>query len=196
MPEITALSMTPRKKRAASFTLVELLTVMAIILILASLMLFAGSGLMTKALRSRASTEIKSMSTGLEGYKTDNGVFPLSDGVLVTTAYATYDGTTANYQTNSTLLYVALSGQAYATASPTGVKSYVAFKPNQVGNPTGPFSYVKDPWGNSYGYSTGDTASPQATPPYSGSGFFDLWSTGSLINGAQANTNAWLSNWQ
>jgi prepilin-type N-terminal cleavage/methylation domain-containing protein len=194
MPKMTASSVPPRKNRVASFSLIEILTVIAIIAILAALTLAAGSGAMTKAARSRASAEIQAMSTALESYKTDNGIYPASSNLL-TAAYASIDGSGAIYQASSQLLYQALSGQTNYTANPTaGVKSYMAFKINQVGDPTGALTggtYVQDPWTYSYGYSTGTTASP----PYNGSGFFDIWSTGGLLV-AKVNTNAWISNWR
>jgi general secretion pathway protein G len=219
MPEMTALGRMLRKKRLASFTLVELLFVMAIIIILASLMLFAGSGVIQKAKRSRASGEIQALSTALEGYKTDNGIYPSTNaatgfampGTLLTNSAAapyfstTLDGTSTTYKQTSQVLYLALSGQTNFTDNPAGgVKAYMSFKRNQVGDPTGAVSgatYVQDPWAYSYGYSTG-TTNNATTPsyPYNGTGFFDLWSTGGLL-AAQVNTtpsltNAWISNWQ
>jgi prepilin-type N-terminal cleavage/methylation domain-containing protein len=117
MPKMIASSRGFRKNRMASFTLIELLTVMALIAILAALVLSAGIGVMTKAARSRATGEIQAMSTALEGYKTDNGNYPPSDRVLLLTNTATDpyfskedDGTSTAYQTNSQLLYQALSG--------------------------------------------------------------------------------------
>jgi len=179
----------------ASFTLIELLTVMAIIAILAALILYAGSGVMTKAMRSRAASEVQAMSTALESYKTDNGIYPAASNLLTNT-YKANDGSQSGglYQLSSQILYTNLSGQAYYTATPVaGVKSYMSFKANQVGNPTvSGQTYIKDPWGYSYGYSTGDGT---ANYPYNGNNFFDLWSTGGLLS-AKANTNAWISNWQ
>jgi prepilin-type N-terminal cleavage/methylation domain-containing protein len=204
MPKMTALSVAPQRNR--SFTLVELLTVMAIIAILAALILAAGSGVMKKAARSRASGEIQAMSTALEGYKTDNGVYPPSEGVLLLTNTAADpyfskedDGSQSGgaYQTNSQILYLALSGQTnFADTPVAGKKVYMSFKRNQVGDATGG-SYVIDPWGYSYGYSTGST-NGATTPsyPYNGNGFFDIWSTGGLIGTAATNVNAWISNWQ
>src|SRR5580658_3702333 len=100
-----------RPKPTDSFTLIELLTVMAIIAILAALILAAGNGVMQKGMRSRASSEIQAMSTAAESYKADNGIYPQSDGVLLTNNYSTYDGATSGdeYQTNSTLLFEALT---------------------------------------------------------------------------------------
>jgi prepilin-type N-terminal cleavage/methylation domain-containing protein len=195
MRKPAAATVASRTNRLASFTLIELLVVMAIIAILASLILFAGNAVITKGLRSRAAAEVQAMSTALEGYKTDNGIYPPSEGVLLlTNTYAT--ATAASYQTNSSLLFVALAGQPNLVSAPTtGVKSYMAFKANQVGNPSTGVSYVKDPWGNSYGYSTGSVAGAATTNyPYNGGGFFDLWST--ATQSTTVNTNAWISNWQ
>jgi prepilin-type N-terminal cleavage/methylation domain-containing protein len=207
MPEMTALCLLLRRKRLASFTLIELLTVMAIIAILAALVLAAGQGVWNKAARSRASGEIQAMSTALESYKTDNGIYPSSDGtqLLTNTPYSAYDGTSSNYQTNSQILYQALSGQTnFNDVHAAGVKSYMPFKISQLGNynaaagTTGSGStYIKDPWGYSYGYSTGNGTTSY---PYNGSNFFDLWSTGGVlqaqVSATASLTNAWISNWQ
>jgi prepilin-type N-terminal cleavage/methylation domain-containing protein len=195
--------------RLASFTLIELLTVIAIIAILAALTLYAGTAVLNKAARSRAASEIQAMSTALEGYKTDNGIYPIgtttagSSSSLLgppTVAYS-LDPTAATYQTSSEALFQALSGITnYATDLPlAGVKSYMPFKINQIGNSAGP-SYIKDPWNYSYGYSSGDNKSPQVQYPYNGAGFFDLWSTGGItlakVTATPSLTNAWISNWQ
>src|ERR1700722_13325495 len=204
MRETTALSMGLRKKRLASFTLVELLTVMAIISILASLMIFAATSMWTKAKRSRAASEIQGMSAALESYKTDNGIYPEASSLLTNT-YTANDGKQSGgqYQASSRLLYKALSSKVsfsdftLSTASPATGKAYMSFKQNQIGDPTGAItggSYVQDPWGYSYGYSTGDANNPQQISPYSGRGFFDLWSTGGLTVPANTNINTWISN--
>jgi prepilin-type N-terminal cleavage/methylation domain-containing protein len=190
-------------KHLSSFTLIELLTVIAIIAILAALTLSAASAVMNKGRRSRAASEIQAMSTALEGYKTDNGIYPQGDGTLLltNTPYKSVDGTSTAYQTNSTLLFMALTGQTnYGTVAP-GTKSYMSFKINQVGNPGGTYSYVQDPWLNSYGYSTGSLVGAASTNyPYNGYGFFDLWSTAGVslkqVTTTPSLTNAWISNWQ
>src|SRR5450631_4335250 len=164
MLKMTASNVVLRKNRVASFTLVELLTVMAIIAILVALTLGAASGVMNKAARSRAASEIQAMSTALEGYKTDNGIYPPSSGLLTNT-YAGGDGSPGGgglYIASSQILYVALSGQTNFTGVPSaGTKVYMSFKAYQVGDPTGAInggSYVKDPWTFAYGYSTGTAA--------------------------------------
>ncbi len=186
-------------RRVASFTLIEMLTVIAIIAILAALTLAAGSAVMNKASRSRASSEVQAMSTALEGYKTDNGIYPSTSTLTFpTNAYAANDPTTVGglYQQSSEILFLNLSGQTNLADQPVaGVKVYMSFKRNQVGDSANG-SYVKDPWSYSYGYSASTNT---ANPPYNGVGFFDLWSTGGLKGGAsgpETNTAAWLSNWQ
>lgn len=188
------------------FTLVELLTVIAIIAILAALILAAGSGVMAKAARSRASVEIKAMSDALEAYKNDNGVYPVGSlapaagSILTGPPAGNYDlvPTDANYKTASEALFQALTGQPYFTATPVvGVKSYMSFKSNQVGTPGGPNSYVQDPWNYPYGYSTGDNQNPQVLYPNNGTGFFDLWSTGGTITSTTTDPTApWVTNWK
>jgi type II secretory pathway pseudopilin PulG len=184
--------------------LIELLVVMAIIAILAALVLAAGNGVMQKGMRSRASAEIQAMGTANEGYKTDNGIYPQSDGGLTTNSPYTIDtGTTTGgeYQINSGLLYQALSGQTNFTLTPTaGIKVYMSFKANQVTTPASGNTYIKDPWNASYGYSTGSTnGAATSYPPYNGSGFFDLWSTAGVtqakLSASPSLTNAWISNW-
>jgi hypothetical protein len=137
-----------------------------------------------KGARSRAEVEIGAMSAALENYKTDNGVYP-SD--------TTIDPRTicdpAQYQTASAILFKNLSGDLNGDGqSDLGVTSYMAFNPNQTGGTTAPF-FVKDPFGNSYGYSTAGQAG--GTEGYNPT--FDLWSTaGSATTAGQA---GWIKNW-
>ena len=199
MVKMTALRVGPGKARQG-FTLIELLTVIGIIAILAGIVLGAWPAVRQKALRSRASSEIMAMSSGLEGYKTDNGIYPASTGITGPPApgtYTVYDPISANaavYQTASGLLYQGLTGQtAYNTSPAAGAKSYMTFKISQIGSPTAN-SYIKDPWGNAYGYSTGDANVPQVKYPFNGTGFFDLWTTDGLTTAAGVST--WTTNWQ
>ena len=189
-----------RGPRWNSFTLIELLVVIAIIAILAALTLAAAEAVITKGARSRASAEIQAMSSALESYKADNGTYPLTNTFSGTNAYSQTDPTSPSYVNSAQLLYQALSGKTNFSDAPiAGTKVYMPFKANQVANTTtgaGP-SNVQDPWGYSYGYYTGDTNNPQTAPPYNGSGFFDLWSTGGALTTTSGGyTNTWISNWQ
>jgi prepilin-type N-terminal cleavage/methylation domain-containing protein len=191
-------SVSGKTGRLASFTLIELLTVIVIIAILAALTLAAASAVLKTAARNRARTEIAGMSAALESYKTDNGAYPVADFFGGTNGYVSAVPTTGQggYQQSSEALYQALTGQTISTTLVPGAKSYMTFKSGQLGNLTGPETYIQDPFANAYGYSTGTGSGANATDiPNNGVGFFDLWSSGGDLSGAPTGTNSWISNW-
>lgn len=65
-----------RKNKTSAFTLIELLIVIAIIAVLASLVLGAAGSVQKKGARSRAEAEIAAIGAALESYKADNGDYP------------------------------------------------------------------------------------------------------------------------
>jgi prepilin-type N-terminal cleavage/methylation domain-containing protein len=74
--------------------------------------------------------------------------------------------------------------------------SYYTFKPNQLSPTDGqsvPVQYIRDPFGNSYGYSTAN----QAAPAGGYNPTFDLWSTSGLTTNppTDAITQQWIKNW-
>jgi len=174
-----------REQRDA-FTLIELLTVMAIIIVLAGLILATAIYVQKKGLRSRAEAEIAAMSAALENYKADNGVYPkgpASDSLDAKTAT-----NPISYQAASAELYSQLTGDAdYDDSTDSSARSYMTFKPNMKSlpdpaNPAGPANktFARDPFGNSYGYSTAGSYNPT----------FDLWSTANETDSAR-----WIKNW-
>ncbi|HEX7619251.1 MAG TPA: prepilin-type N-terminal cleavage/methylation domain-containing protein [Verrucomicrobiae bacterium] len=69
----------PRSRRhRAGFTLVELLTVIAIIGILAALLLTVLAAAKRSALKAKAQTEIQGLATAIQGYDSAYGRFPVS----------------------------------------------------------------------------------------------------------------------
>jgi prepilin-type N-terminal cleavage/methylation domain-containing protein len=169
------------------FTIVEILVVMAIILVLAGLVLATSSYVHNKGARSRAEAEIAAMSAALENYKADNGVYPVDISVD-----AKAKSNPADYQTASLTLYRAISGDADNDSGRSAeARSYMAFKPNQLGpaDQSQPVTFIKDPFGNSYGYST----IYQTDPAKGYNPTFDLWSTsGSASDPGKA---GWIKNW-
>ena len=149
------------------------------------------------------------MVTALERYKTDNGAYPVgnttagSGSVLTGPPSGTYPldpvvANKANYRIASEALFQALTGQTnFSVGAIAGAPSYITFKANQVGNisPATALSYVKDPWNNPYGYSTGDNQTTQILYPYTGTRFFDLWTTGGTTGSKTTDTNNWITNW-
>jgi type II secretory pathway pseudopilin PulG len=181
-----------RARKCFAFTVIELVTVLAVIVILAALVLAAGSSPSGPRARSKAASEIQAMSTALESFKTDHDTYPPAGSLL--TNYLGNDVTQSggNYQISSQILYRALSGQTnFADKPAAGAQVYISFKRNQVSDSEGG-SFVRDPSGNSYGYSTGRGTSY----PYNGKGFFDFWSTAGTTGISSTDTNAWISNWQ
>ncbi len=203
----------------AAFTVVELLVVMSIILVLAGLILATSSYVHNKGARSRAEAEIAAMSAALENYKADNGVYPsgkstaapasgtptytvAQTGTGDLNAVSNSDSTLKIYQDASRYLYEHLTGDANLDlATDNGATSYISLKENQLAvikDPNGKtvgLSHIKDPFGNSYGYSTKYQADVAAgiTPPGGYNPTFDLWST----SGATAATDRpkWIKNW-
>ncbi len=164
-----------------AFTLVELLTVIAIIAILAGLILSTAGFIQKKGAQSRAEAEIAAMEAALESYKADNGIYPTLASPPPASAA---NGASAN---SAKLLYQALTGDgndAYVTTgsvASNGVfgtegKVYMELKPNQLNplsaskQPTGN-SRVVDPWGITYRYNS---------PGKYNTATFDLWSTGGV----------------
>ena len=162
----------------------ELLVVMAIILVLAGLILATSGYVQTKGKRSRAEAEIAAISAALENYKADNGIYPRDARTDALKSRAP-DPTT--YAPASLYLYDQLAGAIDGSRIPTA-KSYFTFKPNQLSptDQTQNVTFIRDPFGNSYGYSTAYQLS-------SGDGYnptFDLWSTAN-----EADQARWIKNW-
>jgi prepilin-type N-terminal cleavage/methylation domain-containing protein len=194
------------------FTLIELLVVVAVIIVLAGLVLSTVGYVQKKGARSRAETEIAAMSAAIESYKADNGIYPRGQstsappsGIPIYTVAATgtddldarvrTDSTQKIYQDACRYLYEQLSGDVNLDlAADTGSKSYFAFKESMLGiikdtnGYTVGLSHIKDPFGNSYGYSTANQADPTTPKGYNPT--FDLWSTANSTD-----PNQWIKNW-
>lgn len=215
--------------RRSSFTLIELLTVMAVIAILAGLILSV-SGYATKhGALARASAEIQAISSACESYKADNGTYPhqaLATSGSGSTPYSDQldprtngnsVSTNAAYATPSLELYEALTGDTSlsGTGGGAGSKNYLAeVKPDMWGrsnqgasvSSTNPVTYLSDPFGNCYGYSTAyaTAIASGSTPTMGYNPTFDLWSTGGNLSTPYPASNSgtpgdpqlqWIKNW-
>lgn len=176
----------------AAFTLIELIVVIAVIIILTGLVLSTVGYVQKKAARSRAETEIAAMSAACESYKADNGIYPRNADTDGLNAQTSGNPNSSQYQSASLYLYNALFGATNGSRTPnTGAKSYFAFKPNMLSptDQTQNVQFIKDPFGNSYGYSTAN----QANPAQGYNPTFDLWSTSGLTSGTDS--SQWVKNW-
>jgi prepilin-type N-terminal cleavage/methylation domain-containing protein len=180
-----------RLTNETGFTLIELIVVTTVIVILTGLVLSTVGYVQKKGARARAETEIAAMSAACENYKADNGIYPRDNTASQYTdtldARNNFDATQAVYQHASFYLYTQLSGDSSGNRSPTG-KSYMEFKPKMLypDDQTQNVQYIRDPFHNSYGYSTANQADP--TKGYNPT--FDLWSTANSTD-----PNQWIKNW-
>ena len=184
-----------KRRYIAAFTIIELLIVMTIILVLAGLILATAGYVQKKGARSRTEAEIAAISAALESYKADNGIYP-SEPATTEQLQAT-DVNPSDYAPASRFLYKQLSGDDDGdptTPAPANAKNYLggALKPQMLSpNPPGPNTFIRDPFGNSYGYSTLKAVNPASTNGYNPT--FDLWSTGGTTTGTSQ--SQWIKNW-
>lgn len=179
-----------RPLQRSAFTILELLTVMSIILVLAGLILATSGYVAKKGARSRTEAEIAAISAALENYKADYGVYPTTSNTDSLKPNAETEP--ANYVNAGKDLYIQISGDLDGDPTTSdGGRNYMgsSLNPNMLGpNPPGPNTYIKDPFGNCYGYSTAKASVPAGDDGYNPT--FDLWSTAKESN--QAN---WIKNW-
>ncbi len=182
-------------KRPSAFTLLELLIVISIIIILAGLILATAGYVQKKGARSRAEAEIAAMSAALESYKADNGIYPTNTDTEGLAANRDFNSASTNYEKTSLFLYKQISGDTNATRAGTG-KSYMNFDPGML-KPAPPstasVTAIRDPFGNSYGYSTIKAKTPAGSDGYNPT--FDLWSTAGTMGTTASDQQQWIKNW-
>jgi type II secretory pathway pseudopilin PulG len=184
-----------RLTNETGFTLLEQIVVTTVIVILTGFVLSTVGYVQKKAARARAETEIAAMSAACENYKADNGIYPRSaptDGLDPTTTNL------ADYKTPSRDMYGLISGDRNFDGTPDAdARSYMTFKPNSLlrdnmSNPpslSNPVTAIRDPFGNSYGYST-----MKASGGANGyNPTFDLWTVADGTAGTDQ--TKWIKNW-
>lgn len=170
-------------RRPAAFSLIELLTVITIIVILASIVIGSMAFMRERQAKEKAKVQIGLICKALEDYKHDNGAYPPGDG----------DG-----QNNSDELFQALYFEGYDykgspanwvktvgsnTAFPKSTKIYIPEldpENNKQGWTLGKPSEnnkITDPWDNEYRYR--NATSTDGNPnDLTQNPDFDLWSVG------------------
>jgi len=157
----------PTRCGSAAFTLIELITVIAIILILAGLVVSGSGFVRDRQANEKARVQIALISKALEDYKLDMGFYP-------------YTVDSADGSGQSKILFNALYFDAL---SDTTKKLYLAELDPAVGKQKWTLgtasitTKIVDPWGVEYRYRTAiksDGASNNSTQNPD----FDLWSSG------------------
>jgi type II secretory pathway pseudopilin PulG len=180
--------MTPRNR---AFTVIEFVVALTVVILLSSLILAAAGYIQTKGKRSQAEVEIAAITAALENYRVDNGTYPSN---LDTAALNPAMMDPNAYRSASVFLYSQLTGDDDAnplTSAPFGSRNYfnTGLRPNMLApNPPGPNTYLQDPFGHSYGYSTAKAENPNGSVGINPT--FDLWSTGNSTDPSQ-----WIKNW-
>ncbi len=163
---------TSSRRGRAAFTLIELMAVITIIVILASLVVGGMSFVRDRQDKERAKVQMALLSKALEDYKLDNGAYPAT-----TDKTGTFTGTAGTG--TSSILFNAL----YYVPATANTKIYVpeldpaSSKQGWTTTPAGAASPILDPWGNQYCYRTATNPSGTANTATSNPDF-DLWSMG------------------
>lgn len=165
-----------RTKSSSAFTLIEVITALAIIVILAGIVVSLAGYVNNKANRSRAKGEMAMLQAALENYKAETGGYPQdiqssgSEGVTDKLKPKIHFIPTAKeYEDSSLFLYKQLTGDKTGTAgTPDGIpdtdepqylkqydrKKILMVEMNTTTNTIKRVKGFQDPWGYYYGYST------------------------------------------
>lgn len=215
-----------KRHSKSAFTLVEMLVVLAVIGALAGLVISAFVGVQRNGNHKRALTEIQAISTACENYKNEFGSYPQNEDSDALDPRAHGNPLDTNYLRASLFLYKTLSGDLNANGRADDfigtqlATSYFAdgFRPNMLAwnSARTEVLFIKDPYGNCYGYSTAALAqekdfqfqirqneSTQRPKDSARKGYnptFDLWSTGGKIprasSGSSFDQGPWVKSWQ
>ena len=165
-----------RKSPTSAFTLLEMLTVLAIIVILAGLVLSVGGYAQKKSALARAEGEKSMLISACESYKSDNGNYP-RDKALTSGGKSKTDDinpkqhfipTDTKYSDSSLFLYMELSGDKKGTGTkPDGIPEdgearymkefdprILNAKKDTTTKKITEVNYMQDPFGFPYAYST------------------------------------------
>ena len=181
-----------RFKLIRSFTLIELMVVVAIIAVLAGLVLGGAGAVRSRAARGQAKAEIAAIEAGLARYQMDFGGYPVPTNNIATNQ-GIYARNPSSYVSPGQALFTNLWGTNKFNASPGERKAYISVRPSMVNTSstsTNLPDYFIDPWGNAYGYFWNGSGS------LFGGAVPDVWSTGGQNgSGSQTNEKKWITSW-
>ncbi|MGE5214535.1 MAG: type II secretion system protein [Nitrospirota bacterium] len=186
--------------RYNAFTLIELIVVVGIIIILAGLVLSTVGYARKKGARARAETEIAAVSAACENYKADNAVYPNSTGTGGTDGLDPLTTNIGNYEMPCRYMYGEISGDRDFDGTPdANARPYITLKQSSLlradmsnpPSPSNPVTAIRDPFGNSYGYSTAKAANPGGATGFNPT--YDLWSV--TDGAAGTDQTKWIKNW-
>ena len=208
-------------KQKPGFSMIEILVVIAIIGILAAITFGMFKSSQENARRRIAEADIALFKLKLNDFRLEEGFVPTSTNIpIVRVAGADqYDPNPGSdtYFSASRRLFLALSGRSTLDLidgrDRTGDgKAYIRFERLRVGDPEVPGaalppkyretyldepfdrgSWVKDPWGNPYGFYFHERASSQSLH---GKTVADIWSTAGESAESDIARARWISSWK
>ena len=167
-----------------SFTLVELLAVIGIIVLLAGVILSTATYVNRKSLEAKTKSQLHQITLALEMYKNWAGYYPIAPSVAAREYSISHkwDSSTTN---NNMALYRALTNRDSTGAF------FLEIKADQIQANGVTTNFLVDPYGNLWGYfSAADAIS--RTNQYNQRSY-DLWSFGLSLTDP---TNSLISNWR
>jgi type II secretory pathway pseudopilin PulG len=156
----------------SAFTLIEIITAMAIILVLTGLVIQISGYVTSRGSRARAQGELAMLSTACESYKADSGGYPMDIQTGGTTPGVTdklkpkehFNPTATVYEEANLFLYKELTGDKKGDPDgkpePDEPRYLKEFDPKILkadrdsNKQITRVRYFQDPWGYPYGYST------------------------------------------
>jgi type II secretory pathway pseudopilin PulG len=195
------------------FTLVELITVIAVLIVIAALTIGILALVIRKGNVTKALTEIRTMQSLCAAYQIDHGSYPQNADTDALDPRVDVDPASSKYQKASLHLYSCITGDFLPTGAPdgkpdNGKPSYTTLPPRQLSTKkSGEVLFIQDPFGSAYGYSTAGNvveagyrtalrSNPNVARPSALKGYkttFDLWSTGGGKTKQQQ--PKWVKNW-
>jgi prepilin-type N-terminal cleavage/methylation domain-containing protein len=166
-----------RTKPSSAFTLIEVITAMAVILILTGLVIQISGYVTNRGSKARATSEMSLFSAACDSYKADNGAYPqdLKRGGLTSVGVTDelkpkehFIPTAKEYEDANQFLYKELTGDKVGTngKDPDGIPdkdeprylkefdAKILKADRDKDNKITKVKYIQDPFGYPYGYST------------------------------------------
>jgi type II secretory pathway pseudopilin PulG len=200
-----------------AFTVTEMVVAMVIIVTLMALFVVLAKPISITNKRARAQGELLAIISACEAHRVDQGGYPQDNSPSGTSVTDTLDprihlnATTPVYAAANLFLYQQLTGDKNANGAIDAgetARKYAAdfFRSSRLDSSltSGMILYIKDPFGNPYGYSTAGLKAEQSyrvlletnptavrtvpSPGYNPT--FDLWSTGDSTIPLK-----WIKNW-
>ncbi len=211
-----------KRRTSHAFTLIEMVTVVAVIIVLAGMIISVAGYVQTKGAREKTLVQMKNFGLQCETYKQDNGTVPQNEDTDLLDARIDLSpisgASAAKYQKASRYLYSCLSGDFEPPTQPdgkpeAGERVYYGFRRDELNfakerdGGIKSVNFVQDPFGNCYGYSTvgakleaeyrkklrENADEPRPTKLEGYNPTFDLWSTGGTTT--TTGSSKWIKNW-